>query len=216
MGSLVDLLKRSVPTGLARFRTILILVGLLIFSLAINLLLARRVASLKRTISAMRSESRLELGDMLPAITAKDPQGRAAVLNYSETQLPTVVFIISPTCGWCTKNVMNMRALVEKAGNRYRFVGLSLTSDKLIDYVKENKLEFPIYTDLPFLTVREYKFGGTPETIVVSPQGKVIRIWSGAFAEGLQREVEGYFNVKLPGIMDPEKAVTQVSNSTSS
>jgi len=29
----------------------------------------------------------------------------------------------------------------------------------------------------------------------------------GAFAEDLQREVEDYFSVKLPGVMDPEKAL---------
>lgn len=209
MGSLLELYRRSVPRGTTetRFRTILILGGLLIFSLAINLLLARRVAGLKRTISVIKSESRLALGDTLPPIVAKDPHGRTAILDYSETERPTVVFIITPTCGWCTKNVMNMRALVENAGNRYRFVGLSLSSDKLLDYVKDNKLEFPIYTDLPILTMREYKFGGTPQTIVVSPQGQVTRIWSGAFAEDLQREVEDYFGVKLPGIKEPEKAV---------
>lgn len=98
---------------------------------------------------------------------------------------------------------MNMRALVENAASRYRFVGMSLSSDKLVDYVNENKLQFPIYTDLPFLTMREYKPGGTPQTLVVTPKGQVIRIWSGAFAEDLQREVEDYFSVKLPGIMDP-------------
>jgi len=209
MGSLVDLFRRSVPRGKTevRFRIILILGGLLVCSLAINLLLARRVASLKRTIGVIKSESRLALGDTLPAIVAKDPHGRTAILDYSETQLPTVVFTFTPTCGWCTKNVMNMRALVENTGSRYRFVGLSLSSDKLIDYVKENKLQFPIYTDLPILTMREYKLGGTPQTIVVSHEGQVIRFWSGAFAEDLQREVEDYFSVKLPGIMDPEKAV---------
>lgn len=208
MASLVDLYRRSAPRLTeARSRTVLIVGVLLVCSLGFNLLLARRVASLKRTINVLKSESRLALGDTLPAIVAKDPQGRPAVLNYNETQLPTVVFIITPTCGWCTKNVMNMRALVKNAGQRYRFVGLSLSSDKLIDYVKENQLEFPIYTDLPFLTMREYKLGGTPQTIVVSPQGKVTRIWSGAFAEDLQREIEDYFSVKLPGIMDPEKVI---------
>jgi hypothetical protein len=102
---------------------------------------------------------------------------------------------------------MNMRALVENAGNRYRFVGLSLSSDQLVDYVKENNLEFPMYTDLPILAMREYKLGGTPQTLVVSPKGQVTRIWSGAFAEDLQKEVEEYFSVKLPGIMDPVKTV---------
>lgn len=209
MGSLVDLYKRSVPGAIteARFRTILILGGLLIFSLAVNLLLVRRVASLKKHINAIRAESRLAPGDTLSPIVAKDIQGQTARLDYGETQLSTVVFIITPDCGWCKKNVMNMRALVENAGNRYRFVGLSLSSDKLIDYVKENKLEFPIYTDLPILAMREYKLGGTPQTIVVSPQGKVTRIWSGAFAGDVQREVEDYFSMKLPGIMDPVKGV---------
>jgi peroxiredoxin len=208
MGSLVNLVKRSVPTGTeVRLRAFLILGGLLIISLAINLLLARRVANLKRTVGTIKAESRLALGDTLPAIVAKDPQGHPAKLDYSETPLPTVVFIITPTCGWCTKNIMNMRALVENTGNRYRFVGLSLSSDQLVDYVKENKLEFPIYTDLPILAMREYKLGGTPQTLVVTPKGQVTRIWSGAFAEDLQKEVEDYFSVKLPGIMDPVKTI---------
>lgn len=112
----------------------------MVCSLAINLLLARRVASLKRTIAVLKSESRLALGDTLPSILARDPQGQTAVLDYSATQLPTVVFIITPDCGWCTKNIMNMRTLVKNASNRYRFVGLSLSSS---DYVKEYKLEFP-------------------------------------------------------------------------
>jgi peroxiredoxin len=206
MGAVSNLIRWSVPKGPSggRLRAILVLGGLLVCSLAINMLLARRVASLKKTISVLKSESRLALGDTLPSIVAKDPQGRTAVLDYSETQLPTVVFIITPDCGWCTKNIMNMRTLAQNAGNRYRFVGLSLSSSKLSDYVKQNKLEFPIYTDLPILTMRDYKLGGTPETIVVSPQGQVTRIWSGAFAEDLQKEVENYFSVKLPGIMDPE------------
>jgi len=37
-----------------------------------------------------------------------------------------------------------------------------------------------------------------------------VRIWSGAFAEDLQREVEDYFKVKLPGIMDPEKTADSI------
>jgi peroxiredoxin len=208
MGSVTDLFRRSVSRGTTetRIRTVLILGGLLVCSLAINLLLARRVSSLKRTVSLIKSESRLALGDTVPSVVAKDPQGQTAVLDYSQTQLPTVVFIFTPTCGWCTKNIMNVRALVENTGSRFRFVGMSLSSDKLVEYINENKLQFPIYTDLPILTMRAYKLGGTPETIVVSPQGQVVRIWSGAFAEDLQREVEDYFGVKLPGIKDPERA----------
>ncbi len=185
----------------------LILAVLLVCSLAINLLLARRVASLKTLVSLMSSEGQLSEGDKVPSIAARDPQGRTAVLDYGGTNLPTVLFVIAPTCGWCTKNIMNMRTLAEKAGDRYRFVGLSLESEKLIDYVTGHKLNFPIYTDLPLFPTREYKLGGTPQTIVVSPQGVVMKTWSGAFAEETQKDVESYFKVRLPGIMDPETAV---------
>jgi len=207
MGSIVDVYKlgASKVRPEARVTGFLILGALLVCSLGLNLLLARRVSKLKNLAETMRAQARLAAGDKVPPIVARDPEGHTAVLDYSSTNLPTVLFVISPTCGWCTKNIMNMRALTERAGSRYRFVGLSVSSDKVADYVKENKLDFPVYTDLPFLPMKEYKLGGTPQTIVVSPKGDVMKVWSGAFADNLQKEVEAYFGVNLPGIMDPEK-----------
>ena len=211
MGSVVDLYKHSVSKVRpeARLNGFLILGALLVCSLGINVLLARRVNSLKALVGLIKSEARLAQGDTVPPIVARDPQGHTAVLDYSSTRVPTVLFVISPTCGWCTKNIMNMRALADRAGDRYRFVGLSLSSEKLGEYVAENKLQFPVYTDLPYLPMKDYKLGGTPQTIVVSPKGEVLKTWSGAFAEGLQKDVETYFGVNLPGIMDPEKAVSK-------
>jgi peroxiredoxin len=188
-----------------RLSSFLTLAVLLVFSLGINLLLARRVSSLKNMVTVIKAESSLVEGDKVPPLAAKDPQGQNAVFDYSRSKLPTVVFVITPTCGWCTKNIMNMRALVEKASDRFQFVGFSLSSDKLHDYLTANKLDFPFYTDLPLVPTSEYKLGGTPQTIVVSPSGEVMKVWSGAFAEKTQKEVEDYFGVSLPGLMDPQK-----------
>lgn len=206
MGSFTNFYKRvaSKAKPEAGLRALLVLALLLVCSLGINMLLARRVARLTTLVSRMKSESRLTQGDKVPAITARDLQGRTAVLDYAGTNLPTVLFVITPTCGWCTKNIMNMRTLAANASDRYRFVGLSLDSDKLVDYVKQNQLEFPVYTELPLLPMKQYKLGGTPQTIVVSPKGEVLKVWSGAFADNLQKDVESYFGVRLPGIMDPE------------
>ena len=215
MGSFTNFYKRvaSKAKPEARLRALLILSLLLVCSLGINVVLARRTARLTTLVSRMKSESRLTQGDKVPAITARDLQGRTAVLDYAGTDLPTVLFVITPTCGWCTKNIMNMRTLAASASDRYRFVGLSLDSDKLIDYVTQNKLEFPVYTDLPLLPMKQYKLGGTPQTIVVSPKGEVLKVWSGAFAENLQKDVESYFGVTLPGIMDPETLVSKNTGS---
>ena len=199
-----EMYKRAVSH--ARPGSLMTLAVLLVCSLAVNVLMARRVASLKKVVTVIRTESRLVEGEKVPPIAAKDPKGQNAIFDYRATNLPTVVFVITPTCGWCTKNIMNMRALVEKAGDRFRFVGFSLSSDKLLDYVTQNKLNFPIYTDLPFAPTSAYKLGGTPQTIVLSPTGEVMKIWSGAFAEETQKEVENYFGVRLPGLMEPEKA----------
>ena len=213
MGSLTNFYKRVVSKARpeARLRALLILALLLVCSLGINMLLARRVSKLTTLVSRMKFESRLVAGDKVPAITARDPEGRTAVLDYAGTDLPTVLFVITPKCGWCTKNIMNMRTLAASASDRYRFVGLSLESDKLVDYITRNQLEFPVYTDLPLVPMKQYKLGGTPQTIIVSPKGEVLKVWSGAFAEDLQKDVESYFGVSLPGIMDPETVVTKNS-----
>jgi len=186
--------------------TFVVVAVLLVFSLGTNLLLTRRVSALKNQVKVIRSELRLTEGDKVPPITARDPQGNTAVFDYRTNKLPTVVFVISPTCKWCTQNIMNMRALVEKAGDRFQFVGFSLSSNKLHEYVTQNRLNFPMYTDLPLNPTSNYKLGGTPQTIVLSPAGEVIKVWSGAFADGMQKEVEAYFGVTLPGLMDPVNA----------
>jgi hypothetical protein len=54
---------------------------LLVCSLAVNLLLARRVSSLRRTINIIKSERQLAEGDIVPSITAKDLQGQTVTLD---------------------------------------------------------------------------------------------------------------------------------------
>jgi len=208
MASLVEWFKHGVTyrkpqPGLTSF---VIVAVLLVFSLGVNLLLTKRVSALKNQMTVVRSELRLTEGDKVPPITARDPQGQNAVFDYRTNKLPTVVFVITPDCKWCTQNIMNMRALVEKASDRFQFVGFSLSSEKLHDYVAQNKLDFPIYTDLPLNPTSDYKLGGTPQTIVLSPAGEVMKVWSGAFANRTLEEVEAYFGVSLPGLMDPVKA----------
>jgi hypothetical protein len=91
-----------------------------------------------------------------------------------------------------------IRSLVGK----YRFVGISLTSDGLKAYLEKSPLSFPIYSDLPGRIFSAYTFGGTPQTIVVSGEGKVLKNWKGAYTDALKQEVEAYFGVELPGVRE--------------
>jgi len=64
--------------------------------------------------------------------------------------MPTVLYIYRPTCGWCAKNLQNIKELaqhVQQTGGRV--IGLSLETDGLEQYVQKSDMGFPSYTDIP-------------------------------------------------------------------
>jgi len=94
----------------------------------------------------------------------------------------------------------NFKELVARTGTDYRFVGLSLSKEGLSEYVASHELTIPIYTGLSNETKKSYKLGGTPQTIVVSPEGKVLQDWVGAYSGDQKSQVEAFFHATLPGI----------------
>jgi hypothetical protein len=76
----------------------------------------------------------------------------------------------------------------------------------LTEYVAKNELKFPIYARLSPETLKTYKLGGTPQTIVVSPDGRVLKDWVGAYAGDQKSQVEAFFHVSLPGLKELPKA----------
>ena len=84
--------------------------------------------------------------------------------------------------------------------NDFRFIGLSLAEPGLKEYVEEHHLKFPIYAGLTRETIQSLGLGRTPQTIVVSPEGKILKVWMGAYVEEMRPEVEAYFGVQLPGL----------------
>ena len=75
-----------------------------------------------------------------------------------------------------------------------------LSKDGLGEYLTVSHLDIPTYSDLSKETITAYKLGGTPQPLVVSPEGKVLKNWKGAYTGGQESEVESFFQVKLPGL----------------
>jgi peroxiredoxin len=178
------------------------LCGLLVASVVLNLMLAKRVKSLNQTIALRKSEQLLQEGAMVPPIQAKTVDGGAAVIRFDSASVPTVLYVFTPPCGWCARNSAVVKALAEGLNGRYRVLGLSLSSDGLQKYVSDTALSFPVYTDVSLSTRSAYHLGGTPDTIVVSTDGKVMKHWQGAYVGSTRKEVESYFNVILPLVSD--------------
>lgn len=168
---------------------------LLVVSVGLNVLQAKR---LKAYEQAGRLE--LEVGTPAPPLEVTTLTGEPRTIDFNSQT--TVLYYFSPECGWCEKNWLNVKALIAGTHDRVRFIGLSTTPD-VADYMAERRLNFEVYTGLTLEAVRAYRFGGTPQTVVVSPDGVVRHVWAGAYGERQQREIEKAFELALPGLPKP-------------
>lgn len=183
----------------SRFHVVALTV-MLVVSVALNVMLALKIRELTDTQNARRAERELEVGTAVPAITARRLDGKSETITYADSTRPTVIYVFTPQCMWCTRNLDNFQTLVNQKGKDYRFIGISLSKEGLEKYVADHQLAFPIYTDIPTEVGEAYKMGGTPQTVVISPQGKVLQNWPGAYAGDQKYQVEKYFDMTLPGI----------------
>ena len=187
-------------------RVIWAMTVILSISLATNLWLAVKNKRLSESAAAATApRPRLQVGATVSPFSGTDVDGRRQSVSYEQNDLPVVLYIFTPECIWCARNLDNLKRLVSQKHEAYRFVGLSLSNEKLKDYVAENKFEFPIYSALPENVIREYKLGPTPQTIVISPQGRVLQNWTGAYVDSQQAEVERFFGIQLPGLTSKNK-----------
>ena len=171
---------------------------LLVASLCLNVYLGWKVKHGTSTVE--QNTAKLSPGMKIDPVTALGADGKPLTISYDSTNKPTVFYVISPSCIWCRRNQANINKLMDSKAGDFRFIGLSLADSGLKEYVEDHHLKFPVYTGLKEETIRSLGLGGTPETIVVSPEGKILKVWAGAYVERLQPEVEAYFEVQLPGL----------------
>ncbi len=171
------------------------LLVLLALSLGANVWLGLKVRQARHM--GAPPEIKLRAGDTLPPLLAVDADGRAATLSAGDDQRPTVFYVYSHACGWCRRNQPAVQALAEQAGARFRFVGLCM-GPKEACARSEGDPPFPLYAGVKPKQVMELGLGSVPQTIVVSPTGKVEQIYRGAWVQSLRDDVQGYFKVALP------------------
>lgn len=147
----------------------------------------------------------VSIGERLPALLLRDLEGAEASLSYGSGEPGrTVLYVVSPDCSWCERNRENIKTVFEAKRSDYRFVGLSLSDTRLREYWAGTQLAFPVLTGLTRPAVSAYKLSATPETIVVE-KGAVSAVWVGAYIGSVAAEVERYFGVKLPGLVEGQR-----------
>lgn len=153
---------------------------LLIASLSLNVYLGW---SIKQRGSVPQNTTTLLPGMTVDQVTAIGTDGNPLTILYNDTDKPTVFYVITPSCIWCKRNQANINKVAETKSNDFRFIGLSLAEPGLKEYIEEHHFKFPVYTGLTARTLQSLGLGSTPQTIVISPEGKVLKVWTGAYSE---------------------------------
>src|SRR5436305_7711865 len=109
-------------------------------SVILNIFLSLQVVTLKKNIKGGAAEAKLEAGTLAPPINVKGLGGESFSIYYQGNSLPTILYIFSPRCLWCARNLENAKALASRTSDRYRFIALSLLDNDLRAYVAEHDI----------------------------------------------------------------------------
>jgi AhpC/TSA family len=176
-----------------------LLLVLLLASLGLNVFLGIRLYRPTELAAGAPPRPRLAEGAVVPVIKGTTLDGQPYTVSYGGDRRPTVLYVFSETCKWCDQNAGNLATLVRERQKQFRFIGLSL-SPLQPGNGKPDMDGLLVLGDIDVAAMRAYGIGGTPHTIVVSPEGKVLKQWMGAYAATVERDVEQFFAVELPGL----------------
>jgi peroxiredoxin len=123
-------------------------------------------------------------------------------MSYVGDGRPTLLYVFTPSCQWCAKNVNNIKALASRVHASHRVIGLSLDSDDVVDaYAKDHGLAFPIYIRPNARTIAAYGLQSTPHTLLIDRFGVLQESWVGAYGGALGKQIEARFDIALPGLI---------------
>jgi peroxiredoxin len=150
-----------------------------------------------------------KIGESIAPLVASDDLGHVVTYDFKAEPTPTIVYIFTPKCGWCARNLANIKSIAAQTPGRYQVLGLSLTDEGLKDYVSRSNITFPYLSDPAPNTIAALRFGGTPATFVIDSAGHLQKMWAGAYVGDEKLDVERSLAVTLPGVTDIKASVVQ-------
>ena len=173
-----------------------IMLAMLIGSLGLNVYLgATRNATRRTNIHELIME-----GAHAPKFEGTTLKGLKTQIDYGKDDKETLLYVFSPTCHWCQKNQENIRAIVRTRPDLHIFGVMSGSVDR--GAASAEAEPFPEIVTPTLSTARAYGFGGTPATILISPSGKVLKSWSGAYVGTMALDISRTLGITLPGLSD--------------
>ena len=187
------LLRRS-PTGKSRAEwSAHVALVVLLIAIATNVALA---LTLKGRLDGLSPERRSQVGQVITAIAAIDESGTTRTVSLIGDR-PTLLYFSRRGCKWCERNQRNVDALGLQASARYRILELSPRGDGPIRGKSFGVERFEVADSV----MQQFGAQGTPYMFLLSPEGRIMKAWAGAFGPGLLPIINKTLDVELPGIV---------------
>ena len=146
----------------------------------------------KRDLLAALSPAapQIEVGTSVGAFDVQHLDGDASTLDWN-TDRSRLLFVFTTTCPACKQNQEAWRALSEATDDRVDILGVSLdTLEATSAYRSEHELPFEVVVAAD----REafagaYQVSAVPTTLLVSSDGRVQGVWTGALSTEQQADV---------------------------
>jgi hypothetical protein len=175
-----------------------ILLGLLVTSLTINVALTlMRPAGIGTGSSRSDRPEPLPINSQAPLFQGTDTDGRRISISYGSDDKNVLLYVFSPTCHWCDRNKANIAAIV-KANPSLRIFAVNIGPP--LSQTERLKLPFSSVVRPSLATLKAYRFAGTPATLLIGSNGKVLANWSGAYVDSVAASVSERLGVSLPGL----------------
>jgi hypothetical protein len=146
-----------------------------------NSLLMQQNRQLKAAINEEGRSLELSQGTYLPPIDGLDTEGKPLSLSYEGESLKTLLFIFSPGCKACRDNMRNWQTIRKQMDEKsVRVAAVSIFTEGTKQYVARYGLsDLTVMADVDAKDRASYKLALTPQTILISPEGRVERVWTG-------------------------------------
>jgi peroxiredoxin len=157
----------------------------------LNIALERQDARLAALNRLYEANFHLSVGDSVPALYGRDDGGRVISIDYRLGASKTLVLVFARSCPDCELNWPAWHEIVGRVGERVRLVGVSMENDgasrEYLLQVGLAKIKDVVFPDPE--TVVSYRLRYTPQTILVSPDGRVQGVWSGVLTPADTQDV---------------------------
>jgi hypothetical protein len=177
-----------------------VVVALLAVSLSFNAYQGWLLSGPGRAEMAQGPRPDIIVGSILSPIAAETVDKKEVLIEWTSTTKPTILYIFSPDCTWCTRNLENIKHLAAAVQGDYRVIWLSLSRSNLESYSKKHSFMLPVYVNPRYTGKPAVEFRATPQTLIIGNGGKVLEVWQGAYNAAIKKQIESKLTITLPGL----------------